>query len=299
MLNQTDQDEEESITNWHEPIVELPQTEKPAKITVTKPLLPAANLTEAADKIEDDISTQFSQKSENLDRQQDEELGANQDQPDFEILPEIELKTREKPDVDPNLQDPELANLGEIRKTTKYGLRNNPTRNQKYFHTDIVIPEDPTDLKHGNTILNTMQKGAGKQTLAKSILKIKSAKKALNDNIEISYFEHLSKQAKYAVREAFKLQKFLKTPTSNKQLEDFILRGNFKSNKNTLFFQHTEDSIMVYGRKKDQKLQKMVTFMEKNDQKEEKSKNVSINLTNLIKSTFFCCSFSELILEQK
>ena len=95
-----------------------------------------------------------------------------------------------------------------------------------------------------------MQTGAGEQTVAKSILKIKSAKKALNDNIEISYFKHLSKQAKYAVREAFKLQKLLKTPTSNKQLEDFILRGNFKSNKNTLFFQHTEDSIKVYGRKK-------------------------------------------------
>ena len=102
----------------------------------------------------------------------------------------------------------------------------------------------------------------------------------------------MSKQAKQAVREAFKLQKFLKTPTPNKQLEDFILRGDFKSNKNILFFQHTEDSILEYGRKKDKKLQKIVTFMEKNDQKEKNSKNVSINLTNLIKSTFFCCSFS-------
>ena len=51
----------------------------------------------------------------------------------------------------------------------------------------------------------------------------------------------MSKQAKHAVREAFKLQKFLKTPTPNIQLEAFILRGDFKSNKNVLFFQHTED----------------------------------------------------------
>ena len=57
LLNQTDYDEEESITNWHKPIVELPQTEKPAKITVTKPQLPAAILAEAAVDIEDDIST--------------------------------------------------------------------------------------------------------------------------------------------------------------------------------------------------------------------------------------------------
>ena len=160
MLNQTDQDEGESVTNWHEPIVEPPQTEKPAKITVTKPPLLAADLQEVADKSEDDISTEFSQKSENLIRQQEEELGANQDQPDFEILPEIELKTRKKPEVDPNLQDPEMANLGENRKTTKYGLRTSPTRNKKYFHTDIVIPEDPIELKHGNTILDTIQKGA-------------------------------------------------------------------------------------------------------------------------------------------
>ena len=137
-----------------------------------------------------------------------------------------------------------MANLGENRKTTKYGLRTSPTRNKKYFHTNIVIPEDPIELKHGNTILDTILKGAEKQTFTKSILKIKSAKKALNYNIEISYFEHMSKQAKHAVREAFKLQKFLKTPTPNIQLEAFILRGDFKSNKNVLFFQHTEDSIL-------------------------------------------------------
>ena len=94
LLNQTDQDEEESITNWHQPIVEPPQTEKPAKITVTKPPLLAADLQEM-DNYEDDISTEFSQKSEDLIQQQEEEPGVNQDQPDFEILPEIELKTRE------------------------------------------------------------------------------------------------------------------------------------------------------------------------------------------------------------
>ena len=296
MLNQDDQDEGESITNWPENIGALPQTENPAKTTTTKPLPPAANLTEAADNIEDDISKQFSQESENIDEQQDEELGADQDQPNFETLPEIELKTRKKTDVD---TDPELANLGEIRKTTRYGLRTNPTRNLKYFYTDIVIPEGRTDLRHGNTISETTQTGAIKQTASKSILKIKTAKKPLNNNIEIAYFEHLSKQAKFAVREAFKLQKLLKSPTPNRHLEDFILRGDFKSNKNTLFFQHTEDAINVYGRKKDQKLQKRVTFLEKTKEKEEKSKNVKINLTNIIKSTFFSCSLAELIWEQK
>ena len=175
-----------------------------------KPVLPAANLTEAADNIEDDISKQFSQESENLDEQQDEDLGADQDQPNFETLPEIELKTRKKTDVD---TDPELANLGEIRKTTRYGLRTNPTRNLKYFYTDIAIPEGRTDLKHGNTISETTKTGVIKQTASKSILKIKTAKKPLNNNIEIAYFEHLSKQAKFAVREAFKLQKLLKSPT--------------------------------------------------------------------------------------
>ena len=107
LLNQTDQDEEKSITDWQQPIVELQQTEKPAKITVTKPLQLAAD-PQTTDNYEDDISTDFSQKSEDLIQAQEEEPGVNQDQPDFEILPEIEQKTREKPEIDLNPQDPVL-----------------------------------------------------------------------------------------------------------------------------------------------------------------------------------------------
>ena len=129
LLNQADCNEEESITNWHEPILKLPQTEKPAKFTVTKPQPPAAILEDAAVDIEDDISTQFSQKSENLTEQQNEQLGENQDQPNFEILPEVELKSREKLAAEPFPHDPELVNLGGERKTTKYSLRDKPDRN--------------------------------------------------------------------------------------------------------------------------------------------------------------------------
>ena len=58
-----------------------------------------------------------------------------------------------------------------------------------------------------------------------------------------------------------------------------------------------EQKMVTFLGKND--LQKRVTFLEKNREKEEKSKNVKINLTNVIKSTFFCCSLAELILEQK
>merc|ERR1712071_21490 len=128
-------------------------------------------------------------------------------------------------------------------------------------YTNIVIPEGHTDIKNGNTISETKNKTA--ITAYKSILKVKTAKKPLNNNVEIAFFEHLSKQSKLAVKEAFKLQKILKSPTMNRQLEEFILRGDFKSNKNALFFQHTEDAIKVYGRKKDPIVQKRVTFLEK------------------------------------
>ena len=105
---------------------------------------------------------------------------------------------------------------------------------------------------------------------------------SLNHSIEISFFENFSKPAKKAVREAFILQKQLKTPTPNQKLEEFIIKGQFRSNKNTLFFQHTEDSIKIYGRKKAQKSQKRVTFVEKGDQIENPSKNVLINIEYIV-----------------
>ena len=113
---------------------------------------------------------------------------------------------------------------------------------------------------------------------------------------------HLSRivlnQLKKTLREAFILQKQLKTPTPNQKLADFIIRGQFNSNKNILFFQHTADSIEIYGRKKAKKSQKTVRLKKKEDQTEKPAKNVLINLTNLVKSTYYACSFSELCVER-
>ena len=52
---------------------------------VTKPQPLSAMLQEeAAADIEDDLSTQYSQESEELNEEQDDQLGENQDQPDCE-----------------------------------------------------------------------------------------------------------------------------------------------------------------------------------------------------------------------
>ena len=199
--------------------------------------------------------------------------------------------------------DPDLINLGKERKTTKYSLRVKPVRNCKYFNTEIIIPEDPIKPPSGNSYeINTIRaipKPDLNPILPKGILKIKTNKGSLNHSLEISFFENFSKPAKKAIREAFILQKQLKTPTPNQKLADFIILGQFRSDKNTLFFQHTEDSIEIYGRKKAQKSQKMVRLKKKWDQIEKPSKNLLINLTNLVKSTYYSCSFSELSLERR
>ena len=121
LLNQTDCNEEGSITDWPEPVLMLPQTEKPANFVVTKPQPLAAILQEeAAVNIEDDISTQFSQESENVNEEQIDQLEENQDQPDFEILPDVESKSQTNCADKPIPDDPDLMNLGGERKTTKY-----------------------------------------------------------------------------------------------------------------------------------------------------------------------------------
>ena len=136
--------------------------------------------------------------------------------------------------------DPDLINLGGERKNTKYSLCDKPTRNRRYFNTQIMIPADPTMPPSGNTYdINTKvstHESDSHTIVPKGILKVKTAKKSINQNLEISSFENCSKPAKKALREAFILQKQLKTPTPNQKLADFIIRGQFNSNKKHFIF---------------------------------------------------------------
>ena len=163
-----------------------------------------------------------------------------------------------------NPDDPELIDLGKERTTTRYGLRQKPVRNRKYFNTEIIIPDDPINLPGGNNYeINTLRaipKPNLNPILPKGILKLKTNKQNLNHSLQISLFENFSKPAKKAIREAFIVQKQLKTPTPNQKLADLIILGQFRSDKNTLFYQHTQDSIEIYGRRKTQNSQKRSDF---------------------------------------
>ena len=164
-----------------------------------------------------------------------------------------------------NPDDPELINLGQERTTTRYGLRQKPMRNRKYFNTEIIIPDDPINLPGGdsheiNTLKAIHSPNLSPILIPKGILKIKPKKQNLNHSQEISLFENFSKPAKNAIREAFLLQKQLKSTTPNQKLADFIILGQFRSDKNTLFYQHTQDSIEIYGRRKTQNSQKKSNF---------------------------------------
>ena len=151
-------------------------------------------------------------------------------------------------------------------------------RNRKYFNTEIMIPDDPINLPGGdsceiNTLKANLEPNLGQILIPKGILKIQPKKQTLNHSQEIFFFENFSKPAKKALREAFILQKQLNSPTSNQKLADFINLGQFKSNKNTLFHQHTEDSIEIYGRRRTKNSQKKVRFSQKWDPREKNLKN--------------------------
>ena len=221
LQDQTDCVEERSVTDWHQPELRLAQTENPANSVITKPQPQAAiPQEEAAIDIEDDLSTQYSQESEYLNEEQDNQDGGNQDQPEFEILPDVEEKYPTDMAGRSILDDPDLIDLGRERTTTKYGLRQKPLRNRKYFDTEIIIPDDSIKPPGGNSYeINTIRaipKPNLNPILPKGILKIKTNKGSLNHSLEISFFENFSKPAKKAIREALYCKNSSKLPPQTK-----------------------------------------------------------------------------------
>ena len=91
---------------------------------------------QAAINEEDDLLGQYSPIDESLSDGLNTQDGANEDQTQLELLQDVAEKS------DPEF-DPELANLGQERAISKYGLRQRPTRNRKYFNTEFI-----TDYKN-------------------------------------------------------------------------------------------------------------------------------------------------------
>ena len=95
-------------TDWQQPELRLAQPENSANSEITKPPSQAAiSQEEAAIDVEDDLSAQYSQESEYLNEEQDDQDGENQDQPQFEILQDVEEKSHTDMAGRSNPDDPE------------------------------------------------------------------------------------------------------------------------------------------------------------------------------------------------
>ena len=248
---------------------------------------------------EDGLFDQYSTTDESLSDGLTNYLGntqdaANEDQGQIELLDEVAKKFD---------TDPELANLGEVRGISRYNLREKPIRNKKYYKTELE-PDYENNLRGGNDFeLNNStvkhQPNMGQNLKAKSILKPQPIKPKLTISQEISLIECFSKSAKKSLREAFLLQRELKSPISNQKLADFLYRNQFNSDKNTLFHQHTADSIRIYGKKQAKNSGKRVSFSPTCEVTEKKQREVKINLSQIIKSSYYSVSFLEMTLERK
>ena len=98
------------------------------------------------------------------------------------------------------------------------------------------------------------------------------------------------------MRNGFLLQKELALPVVNITLAEFLYRGKFSSDKNILHHQTVDDSIKIYNRKQSRKQGKKVTFGGDLEDEKKKVREIKINFSELIKSTFFSVSFKEMSL---
>ena len=83
---------------------------------------------------------------------------------------------------------------------------------------------------------------------------------------------------------------------SKKTLAEFLYRGRFSSNKNILHYQTVNDSILIYSKQNSKKKGKKVTFANDLENEKPREKEIQINFSALIKSTFYSVSFRELCL---
>ena len=98
------------------------------------------------------------------------------------------------------------------------------------------------------------------------------------------------------MRNGFLLQKELALPVVNITLAEFLYRGKFSSDKNILHHQTVNDSIKIYNRQQWRKQGKKVTFAGDLEDKKKEAREIKINFSELIKSTFFSVSFKEMCL---
>ena len=128
----------------------------------------------------------------------------------------------------------------------------------------------------------------------KSILKAHLSPKLTNSQ-QIAVLETLPKCHLTALRAGFLLQRELSLPIVNKTMAEFLYRGRFSSNKNILHYQTVNDSILIYDKQHSKRKQRRVSF-QSNLIEEKPAKQIQINFSALLKTTFYSVSFKELSL---
>ena len=91
------------------------------------------------------------------------------------------------------------------------------------------------------------------------------------------------------------MQRELSLPIVNKTLAEFLYRGKFSSNKNILHYQTVNDSILIYNKQNSKRKSKKVSF-QNNLGEEKPEKQIQINFSALLKTTYYSISFKELSL---
>ena len=91
------------------------------------------------------------------------------------------------------------------------------------------------------------------------------------------------------------MQKKIKITPKNILLAEFLFKNKFVSGKNALHYQSLGDSYSIYKKKKDKASNKMVSFQ--SDLIIEKPlKQLCVNFTRVIVSTYYCTSLQEISL---
>ena len=162
-------------------------------------------------------------------------------QPDDELAPPEDLNMSQgNRDQIPFTEDFENQDLGALRTKTRYGLREKPTRNKRYFHTVLLegMGDQVKNLQDSTLVTN-------KQKHARGILKVFISNKCtklqeLNnlDNLELSQIR--------AIRSGFLLQREDKIEPKNERLAEYLFRNQFLRSKNALHNQDMENSFKAY-----------------------------------------------------
>ena len=193
------------------------------------------------------------------------------------------------------VEDPDKKNLGAKRSDTRYSLRQKPVRNKKYYCTTLEGNYDNN--------LRGLPEVQSKWTRNEIIKEKRHAPKILKVYIlpkisklqEINCLDALPLDQIRALRVGHLLQKEMGITPRNKLLAEFLFKNHFVSGKNALHYQDLNDSYSIYRKKKDRTFSRRVTFQ--NDVIIEKPiKQMRVNFTALIASTFYCTSLEEISL---